>query len=296
MTEFVLNHSETVADELGSADSYLVLVLNPFLVIDLNQGIQNIFRLLDGSIVNAEIDDGRILIAKFRTKVLGVIVGSAHNATLMIGNGSTDIFLVEVLGGRDIHTSHRGLDGVIERTGNNIIHLFTSQRKVGKSELFLAVQLDLESNYGVLVFRYHRYGGCFVELYPLQSIADGIGLVQSQTLHHFGHERGRRDGKQFIVDIGIALEHAEVSKVVAQCAACRTALAIVLHQDGGGTGIYIRSTQYVEYRHGERNHQRQGEPIPFGEEHPPEVLDTNEVIGGLVIRFSIFHKTKSFCC
>ena len=81
MTEFVLNHSETVADELGSADSYLVLCLESISRIDLNQGIQNIFRLLDGSIVNAEIDDGRILIAKFRTKVLGVIVGSAHNAT-----------------------------------------------------------------------------------------------------------------------------------------------------------------------------------------------------------------------
>lgn len=73
-------------------------------------------------------------------------------------------------------------------------------------------------------------------------------------------------------------------------------LAIVLHQDGGGTGINIRSAQYVEYRHGERDHQRQGEPMPFGEEHSPEVLDTDEVIGGLVIRFSIFHKTKLFSC
>ncbi len=66
MTEFVLNHSETVADELGSGDGDLVFVLYPFLVIHLNQGIQDVFRLLDGDIVYTEVDNGSILISEFR--------------------------------------------------------------------------------------------------------------------------------------------------------------------------------------------------------------------------------------
>ena len=70
MPQLVLNHTKTVADELGGADSNLVLVLNPFLIIDFNQGIEDVFRLLDGGILNAEIDNSGILVAEFRTEFL----------------------------------------------------------------------------------------------------------------------------------------------------------------------------------------------------------------------------------
>ncbi len=58
VSQLVLYHVQTVADELRGADGNLVLVLNPVLIINLDQGVQYVFRFPGGGIVDAEVDDG----------------------------------------------------------------------------------------------------------------------------------------------------------------------------------------------------------------------------------------------
>ena len=57
MPQFALYRTQAVANELRSADGNLVFVPNPVLIIDFDQGIQDVFRFPDGSVIDAEVDD-----------------------------------------------------------------------------------------------------------------------------------------------------------------------------------------------------------------------------------------------
>ena len=88
IAQFTFNHAQTVTDELRGTDGNLVLVLDPLLIIYLDQRIQDIFRLWDGYVINAEIDDSGILVTQIRTQSGGVIVGYGTYTTFIIADGS----------------------------------------------------------------------------------------------------------------------------------------------------------------------------------------------------------------
>ena len=95
----------------------------------------------------------------------------------------------------------------------------------------------------------HCHRIAFIQPHIPQSFADGISLVQIQALHHFGYQRGRFQGEQLVIDVGIRPEDTQVGKF-AHAVSGRTALGIVLHQNGCGTGIDVRSAQQVKGRYG----------------------------------------------
>ena len=64
MAQFALYHVQAVANELRSADGNLVFVPNPVLIIDFDQGIQDVFRFPDGSVIDAEVDDRGIFVTQ----------------------------------------------------------------------------------------------------------------------------------------------------------------------------------------------------------------------------------------
>ena len=63
ITQLRLYDFQTFVDKLASADSYLILVLNPSFTAYCNQGIQEIFSPLGIHIPIAHINDGSLLVA-----------------------------------------------------------------------------------------------------------------------------------------------------------------------------------------------------------------------------------------
>ena len=88
IAQLVFDHAQTVTDELRSTDGDLVLVLNPFLVVHFNQGVQNVFSLLNGGIVDTQIDNGGILVSQFRMQSGCIIIGDGTHITFSITYGS----------------------------------------------------------------------------------------------------------------------------------------------------------------------------------------------------------------
>ena len=62
MPQFALYHTQTIANELRGADGYLVFVPNPVFIINLDQGIQDVFRFPYGRVIDAEVDDSGIFV------------------------------------------------------------------------------------------------------------------------------------------------------------------------------------------------------------------------------------------
>ena len=89
IAQLAFDHAQTVTDELRGADGDLVLVLYPFLVIYLDEGVQDIFRLLYGGIIDAQVDDGGILAAQIRTQGGRIIIGDGTHAAFSIADGSS---------------------------------------------------------------------------------------------------------------------------------------------------------------------------------------------------------------
>lgn len=57
IAEFPLNHTQTLIDEHGGTDRYLILVPYPVLIVNGYKGIEHIFRPLGGHILERQRDD-----------------------------------------------------------------------------------------------------------------------------------------------------------------------------------------------------------------------------------------------
>ena len=70
--QLALDHPETVVDEHRSGVRYLVLVTHPVLVIDGDQGVQDVLGTLGGHVLDRERDD------------VGVLVGEVHLESVQV--------------------------------------------------------------------------------------------------------------------------------------------------------------------------------------------------------------------
>ena len=96
----------------------------------------------------------------------------------------------------------------------------------------------------------------------------------------------------FCGDVGIGFEDTQIGKVV-HSAGRRAAFRVVLDENGSGTGVNRGSTQQVQHRYSQGNEQGDGEPVPFGNEHAPQILYPYKVIGGFADRRFLFnHNNK----
>ena len=214
MTQFVLYHSQTVADELRSTDGNLVFVLNPVLVIDFDQGIQQVFRFPDGGVADAEVDDGGVVTAQFGNQRVGIGVGGGTYASPDILDRcvyeSVSVFLRRMQN----HSSGRSPYGVAHLRGESFSGTFIRHFKIGNGKRVFRGELDRETQGGLrLVAECDGERGRFVQIDLLQSPADGKDFVQSQTADYLGHQCGRFQRQQLVVDVGIGLEDAQIGKV-----------------------------------------------------------------------------------
>ena len=64
IAQLPLDHPQTLVNELRGADSDLVLIEDPMLIINLDQAIQDILRLLDRSVGDAQVDHRTLVVNK----------------------------------------------------------------------------------------------------------------------------------------------------------------------------------------------------------------------------------------
>ena len=269
MSQFILYHPQSVADELRGADGNLVLVLNPFLVIDPNQRVQDVFRFLHGRVVYAEIDDGGFLVAQFGMQFVYIIIGNHLHVGPAETDGHADEFVGQPRSGSKHQASRRSAYGVAHLAGIGLVRLFAGHFEIGKGECGRVRQVDSEVHRQVgLAAEDHGYRGRLVQLDTLQATADGERLVQVQTADHLGHQRGRSQCKQLVVDVGVRLEQPQVGKIAHTAGSCPT-FRIVLHQNCRTAGIDGRRAEEIQCRHRQGDKQRQQEPVPLGDEHAP---------------------------
>ena len=279
VAQLALDDAEAVGDELRGADGDLVLVLDPVFVVDLDEGVQQVFGLADGGIADAEVDDGGFLVAQAGLKGGGVGIGGGLQAALAVGDVAADPFGGEG-GGGDGQGADGGRQGVAGLDAERLVPFTAALAEAGDTDsvgiggaegqrdadtLFGAQEADVE-------------GRLTVELAAAKPLAHGIGFVQAEAAHHFGHQCGRLQGEQLVVDVGVALEKAQVLEFAAEVAAAAV-LAVVLDEDGGGAGIERGSGHQVEDGDAQGDADGKNEPVPLGQEQGPEVLQAQKVVG-----------------
>ena len=115
ITQLFLNNLQTVVDELGGADSNLVLILYPILVVDGNKGVEHFFCSLDGNVLVYKLDDGGLFAKKIGSQSTKACTNaSQHAAAVDVDGAILIIFLLEIRRLLDAYQSDRSGDGVAQ--------------------------------------------------------------------------------------------------------------------------------------------------------------------------------------
>ena len=290
VAQLALDDAEAVGDELRGADGDLVLVLDPVFVVDLDEGIQQVFGLADGGIADAEVDDGGLLVAQAGLKGGSIGVGGSLQAALAVGDVAADPLGGEG-GGGDGQGADGSRQGVAGLDAEHLVPFTVALAEAGDTDSVgiggAESQRDADTLFGAQEADVE--GRLPVELAVTKPLAHGIGFVQAKAAHHFGHQRGRLQGEQLVVDVGVALEKAQVLEFAAEVAATAV-LAVVLDEDGGGAGIERGSGHQVEDGDAQGDADGKNEPVPLGQEQGPEVLQAQKVVGrtGFLGRRNVF--------
>ena len=136
MAQFALYHAQTVANELRGADGNLVFVSNPVLIINLDQGIQDVFRFPDGDVIDAEVDDSGIFVTQFSDQCICISIGGGTHASPDIPDRGAYKSVGKLWGRGYDHGSGRGLYGVAHLGGECFPCVFSRYFEFGNGKRF----------------------------------------------------------------------------------------------------------------------------------------------------------------
>ena len=134
--QLLLDHDQTVVDEVGGVHHDLVLVVDRVCVVDGDQRVDHIFRTGDGDVLERQVDDrGRLA----RQRGLQVCLETDRHVLqrrLRHLHGRVEI-LVAVVKRRDHHYSSDGCrDGVVQRHCHRFAGRLVVNHEVGQYHLF----------------------------------------------------------------------------------------------------------------------------------------------------------------
>lgn len=236
--KLILNHLEPVVDEDRGGGCDLVLVENPFLVIDSDEGAQHILAPLGGNVVYAKVDDVGLLVAQGYAKASSIGTSCSFLAILKDNN------VLVVLSARRI---------VVGFCDNNrTCSRYQCVAEIGHEGLVLDL---LAFNYEILetdLAVFHEFhgeasGGHVVqsdelgvdwETGAIEYIVVALALdlvvhVQFEPVHYFGHEVRGLECVKFVVDIGPGHEHSHVAELVGVVVGTSLGVGLDLHLGGG---------------------------------------------------------------
>ena len=133
--ELLLDDAEAVGDEFVGARGDLVFVLDPVLVVDVDDHAQDIFGPLGVDVLEAEVDDGRVLVAEGGGETGTIAARGGLEAGAVDENGFIPFGLIGVLRWRDEDLPQGGVGRVIESHRDFLaLDLVAPKGEVGENE------------------------------------------------------------------------------------------------------------------------------------------------------------------
>ena len=285
--QFLLDHDQTVVDEVGSVHHDLVLVVDRVRVVDGDQRVDHILRTRDGDILERQVDD-RCRLARQSSLQTAL---KAERCTLQRRfrhlHGRIEI-LVAVIKRRDHHhPADRRRDRIVQRHLHRLAvrNLLVSEGEAGQHH-FLSGNRDRLQRKGLCLFRIRErelYGRLSVQFHRPQPVFYRVAHIQMQVARHFGHQPSGFEYQHFIIHIPLRTEKPQILE--SGRFAHRTALRIVLDQYRSRPGIYLGRPLQIEERRSGTYHDRQNKPIPVSQHRLQDVPQ---------VQFALFHTGVRF--
>ena len=242
--ELLLDDLQTVADELVGGNDGLVAVLHPLLVIDGDDGAEDIVGTEVGHVVAADIDDARRILLRCGGDAGPVIAGGCAVADA----ADEDLVLhalAEALSGTD-GDGAQGRPGLLaDAQGRLAVEVLLAQHHVGEGGRAVAVETEAAGG-GVPVgevveLDLGREGGP-IEGTVLEEALAVVVDIEVEAAHHLGDDGGGVDGDDLVGDLGADIAHAHLLEDLQLVAP----LSAVLDEDGGDAGVDLGGGKEVK--------------------------------------------------
>ena len=295
--ELLLDVLETLVDEERSAHGHLVAVVNPVLVVHLDDHIQHVLGpagalvgegqvkhvgvvlLVQGGRAQTVVVRGRGLLHRVVVHIDSLVEGCgaslvAHNHERAAYGGKRVPegagILLHILGVGDFHTNleARGGDG-------------------GHFEVHPACRLDK--------LRLDRERDSVDDVLA-GTAGDKVIEIQAHTLHDAAHQVGRLEGDDFIGQLGVLLGHTARGEHRLQVAG-GTPHGGFLDEHGGGTRVNLRGLDDVVSCNAKAHDDRNHEPVPPGEAFAYEFPDIEafSLGAGILVGIDVFCHNLLVC-
>ena len=235
---------------MRGGDGHLVLVLEPVLAVNGDDGVDDILCSLREHILVGKVDDGGFLLAQAGNERFLDAVG--HRIDVAAGYIEfRSITILYKLGVRRsliyLDLSQWGVDDLSEASSNLIAIIY---RKIitgyalEPADDVRAIALELELEAAALLIgkadEIYGYGEvAAIESLLVEGAVDGIIHIELEPFSGF-EEHGRRlDSNEFIVYIALGASHSHICEHGRNIAADALRLAVVLDHQGCGALIYV---------------------------------------------------------
>ena len=241
---------------MRGGDGHLVLVLEPVLAVNGDDGADDILGTLREHILIGKIDDGGFLLAQAGSERTLDAVG--HRIDVAAGYVEhRSITILYKLGIRRsliyLDLSQWGVDDLSESAGNLIAVIYRkiiTGNALEPADDVRAIALELELEAAALIIgeadEIYGYGEiAAIERLLVEGTVDGIIYIEPESLSGF-QEHGRRlDGNEFIVYIALGIAQSHISEHGRNIAADALRLTVVLDHQGSGALIYVWGRENV---------------------------------------------------
>ena len=297
VAEFLFDDAQAVGDELVGGRADLVLVLDPDLVIHVDHHVQDLRGALDVDVLQGEVDDGGVAAAEGHAEAAqhparGGVGAAAGDEEGAFGGGG-----VGVRRRQEGDAADGGLHGVLQGGADGLLApaLVIRGGESAEDEFVIADGPDGELGRGVVgqVQELEAQGQAVAVQEPVVAEVFLLVLgVDAEAPHHLGHEVGRLEVDDLVVDVHVALHEADAAEGRGGVGGDGAALAVFLDEDGRGAGVHRRRGEDVEAGRQEAEADREDEPAPFADAEAPEF---QEAEGLLFVGRGCCHYCWCFC-
>ena len=283
--ELLLDDAQAVGDKLVGARGDLVLVLDPVLVVAVDDHPQDVFGPLGVDVAVVEVDDGRVL----------AVEGGAE------ASPGSPCRTLEAAAGHEDRAVPAGLVGILGAGHQDPAEGCLGRITVGGGDVlgpeFVLTPGEIAQDHGggILELDGKAAGPVAPQVQELDldgeaAAVDGVLVaetldlvvhVEVEVLGHLEHQVGGGEVDDLVVDVHSRLAEAEVGEGGRDVGGHRAGAAVFLDQDRGAAGVDGDGPDDVERGRGEADCERQDEPFPVADAEGPDVLEGEGVVFGL---------------
>ena len=282
--QLMLYHREALVDEHRGAHGYLVLVLDPVLVVDGYQRVEHVLGPLGAHVLDGEVDDRGLVVVEPDHEVLRICGRGRLDAALAHADHALEGLLRGNRRAHDADAAYRGRSERIVARGHAAGNLLAVERELAKAQSAVVIGADRERGSDIVaeVLEDHLEGpGGAVEHLVVEAALGAVAYVQLKPPDHVHHHCGRLQRLHLVVDVGVGAEEAEVAHHSGRVAEGAASAALLLDEQRGRAGVDGRGPENVDRGHTEHQHHRYCEPPPSAEAQVEEFLEAERVPGAL---------------